>query len=165
MVAFLARWAITSVALALAAQLMDGIWFEGPARGQAELEEKLLPLIGVALILSLVTVFVKPVLMILSIPFILLTLGLFLLVLNALLLMFTGWVADLFDIGFHVDGFWSAVGGAIIISITTWILDALVGVEENDECRRSRRRARRGATASRWSASATSAAPRWPTWC
>jgi putative membrane protein len=133
MFAFLARWAITSVALALAAQVMDGIRFNGPASGQAELEEKLLPLIGVALILSLVTAFVKPVLVILSIPFILVTLGLFLLVLNALLLMFTGWVADLFDIGFHVDGFWTAVGGSIIISITTWILDAIVGVDEKDE--------------------------------
>ncbi len=133
MVAFLARWAITSVALALAAQVMDGIWFNGPRQGQPELEEKLLPLLGVALILSLVTAFVKPALVILSFPFILLTLGLFLLVLNALLLMLTGWVADLFDIGFHVEGFWPAVGGAIIISVTTWILDALVGVDEKDE--------------------------------
>ncbi len=132
MVAFLARWAITSVALALAAQVMDGIWFTGPDGGQAEIEEKLLPLLGVALILSLVTAFVKPVLVILSLPFILLTLGLFLLVVNALLLMFTGWVADLFDVGFHVDGFWPAVGGAIIISVTTWILDAIVGVEDKD---------------------------------
>lgn len=132
MTAFLARWAITSVALALAAQLMDGIWFNGPTSGQPELEEKVLPLIGVALILSLVTAFVKPILVFLSIPFILLTLGLFLLVLNALLLMFTGWVADQFDIGFHVDGFWPAVGGAIIISITTWVLDAIVGVDGKD---------------------------------
>jgi putative membrane protein len=132
MVAFLARWAITSVALALAAQVMDGIRFNCPASGQPELEEKILPLLGVALILSLVTAFVKPALVILSIPFILVTLGLFLLVLNALLLMFTGWVADLLDIGFHVDGFWPAVGGAIIISVTTWILDALVGVEEKE---------------------------------
>jgi putative membrane protein len=111
---------------------MDGIWFTGPDSGQAELEEKLLPLLGVALILSLVTAFVKPVLVILSLPFILLTLGLFLLVVNALLLMFTGWVADLFDVGFNVDGFWPAVGGAIIISVTTWILDAIVGVEDKD---------------------------------
>ena len=132
MFAFIARWAVTSVALALAAQLMDGIWFDGPTSGQAELEEKLLPLIGVALILSLVTAFAKPVLVFLSIPFILLTLGLFLLLLNALLLMFTGWVADQLDIGFHVDGFWSAVGGAIIISVTTWILDAIVGVKEDE---------------------------------
>ena len=133
MFAFIARWAITCVALALAAQVMDGIWFEGARSGQAELEDKLLPLIGVALILSVVTAFVKPVLVILSIPFILLTLGLFLLVLNALLLMFTGWVADLLDVGFHVDGFWTAVGGSIIISVTTWVLDAIVGVDEKDD--------------------------------
>ena len=131
MVELLARWAITSVALALAAQVMDGIWFNGPHSGQAEIEHKLLPLLGVALILSLVTVFVKPVLTILSIPFILLTLGLFLLVINAFLLLFTGWIADLFDLRFHVDGFWPAVGGAIIISITTWVLDALVGVDKD----------------------------------
>ncbi len=127
---FFARWAVTSIALALAAQVMDGIRFDGPTSGQPELEEKLLPLIGVALILSLVTVFVKPVLVVLSFPFILLTLGLFLLVVNALLLMLTGWVADQLDVGFHVDGFWPAVGGAIIISITTWVLDAVLGVEE-----------------------------------
>ncbi|MDZ5619782.1 phage holin family protein [Nocardioides sp. HM23] len=132
MVAFLARWAITSIALALAAQVMDDIWFTGPDSGQGELEEKLLPLLGVALILSLVTAFVKPVLVLLSLPFILLTLGLFLLVVNALVLMLTGWIADQFDVGFHVDGFWPAVGGAIIISITTWILDAIVGVEDED---------------------------------
>ena len=70
---------------------------------------------------------------ILSIPFILLTLGLFLLVINALMLMLTAWLADLLDVGFHVDGFWPAVGGAIIISITTWILDALVGVEKDKD--------------------------------
>jgi putative membrane protein len=132
MLEFLARWAITSVALAFAAQVMDGIWFNGPARGQAEIEEKLLPLVGVALIACAVTAFVKPVLTILSIPFILLSLGLFLLVINALMLMLTGWLADALDVGFHVDGFWPAVGGAIIISITTWILDALVGVEKDD---------------------------------
>jgi putative membrane protein len=133
LLAFVARWAITSVALALAAQVMDGIWFDGPSSGQAEIEEKLLPLLGVALILSLVTAFVKPILVILSIPFILLTLGLFLLVVNALLLLLTGWIADLLDVGFHVDGFWPAVGGAIIISITTWILDAIVGVGDRDD--------------------------------
>ncbi len=133
LLAFIARWAITSVALAVAAQVMDGIWFDGPSSGQAEIEEKLLPLLGVALILSLVTAFVKPILVILSIPFILLTLGLFLLVVNALLLLLTGWIADLLDVGFHVDGFWPAVGGAIIISITTWILDAIVGVGDRDD--------------------------------
>ena len=130
MVEFLARWAITSVALAAAAQVMDGIRFGGPTHGQAEIEHKLLPLLGVALILALVTALVKPVLVVLSFPVILLTLGLFLIVVNAILLLITDWLADLFDVGFHVTGFWPAVGGAIIISITTWVLDALVGVEE-----------------------------------
>lgn len=131
MIEFLARWAITSVALALAAQIMDGIWFDGPTRGQAELEEKILPLLGVALISALITAFVKPVLKLLSIPFIILTLGLFLLVLNALLLMLTGWLAGQLDLGFHVDGFWTAVGGSIIISVTTWLLDLLVGRDDD----------------------------------
>lgn len=130
MLAFLARWAITAAALALAAQVMDGIWFEGPSSGRGEIEEKILPLLLVALISCAITFFVKPILTILSIPFILVTLGLFLIVLNALLLELTAWLADLVGIGFHVDGFWSAVGGAVIISITTWFLDAIVGVDE-----------------------------------
>ncbi|KRA38771.1 MULTISPECIES: phage holin family protein [unclassified Nocardioides] len=131
MLAFLSRWAITAAAVALAAQLIDGIWFTGPETGRAEIEHKILPLLAVALISCAVTSLVKPVLVLLSIPFILLTLGLFLLVLNALLLHLTAWLADAVDIGFRVDGFWPAVGGAIIISITTWFLDAMVGVEDD----------------------------------
>lgn len=130
MIAFLSRWAITAAALALAAQLIDGIWFEGATRGTAELEDKVVALLVVALISCAITAFVKPVLTILSIPFILVTLGLFLIVINALLLRFTAWLADGVDLGFHVDGFWPAVWGSIIISVTTWILDALVGVED-----------------------------------
>ncbi len=131
MLAFLSRWAITAAALALAAQLIDGIWFDGAETGRAEVEDKIVPLLVVALILCAVTAFVKPALTLLAIPFILLTLGLFLIVINALLLHFTEWLAGFFDLGFHVEGFWPSVGGAIIISITTWILDALVGVEED----------------------------------
>lgn len=123
---FLVRWLITAIALAVAAWLVDGIWFNDRADGLGAFEDWWLPLALVALISTAITVFVKPILTILSIPFILVTLGLFLIVLNALLLLFTEWLADLFDIGFHIDGFWSAVWGSIIISITTWILDALL---------------------------------------
>lgn len=130
MLAFLSRWAITAAALAVAAQILDGIWFEGADTGRAELEDKILPLLLVALISCAITAWVKPVLTFLSIPFILVTLGLFLIILNALLLRFTAWLADLVDIGFHVDGFWPAVWGSIIISITTWFLDALIGVDD-----------------------------------
>ncbi|MDQ6523049.1 phage holin family protein [Nocardioides sp. LHD-245] len=130
MLAFLSRWAITAAALAVAAQLIDGIWFEGATSGRAEFDDKWLPLVGVALISCVVTAFVKPLLTLLSIPFILVTLGLFLIVLNALLLRLTAWLADAVDIGFHVEGFWPAVWGSIIISITTWFLDAIVGVDD-----------------------------------
>jgi putative membrane protein len=121
-------WLLTNaVALALAAALFDGISFAGPDRGQSEITQKLLPLLLVALILGAVTSFVKPVLQILSIPLIILTLGLFLLVINALMLMFTAWVAGIFNLGFHVDGFWTAVGGSIVITLATWAIDAVIG--------------------------------------
>jgi putative membrane protein len=114
-------WLVTNaVALAVAAWLFDGIRFTGPTRGQAEVEEKLLPLLAVALILGIVTAIVKPVLTLLSLPLVILTVGLFLLVINAFMLQLTSWLADKLDIGFHVDGFITAVGGAIVITIVTW---------------------------------------------
>lgn len=124
---FLTRLVVTAISLAVAAWLIGGIWFEGPSSGSEEIQEKLLPLIGVAAILTLITSFVKPILTVLSIPFIIITLGLFLLVINALMLMFSGWLAGQLGIGFHVDGFWPALGGAILITLTTWAVDSLIG--------------------------------------
>ena len=131
MVRFLTRWVITAAAVAAAAGVMDGIWFEGPTHGSAEWHHKLVPLLVVALISCAVTSFLKPLLTILSIPFILVTLGFFLLVLNALLLKLTAAVAGGLGIGFHVHGFWPAVGGSIVISVVTWVLDAIVGPDED----------------------------------
>ena len=125
-------WLLTNaVALAVAALLFDGIRFTGPAGGMEEVQEKLLPLVAVAIILGVVSSLVKPVLTVLSIPFIIVTLGLFLLVINAGMLLLTGWLAGQLDIGFRVDGFWTAVGGAIVITITTWVVDALTGSEKD----------------------------------
>lgn len=125
-------WLLTSaIALAVATLLFDGIRFTGPSHGQAEIEHKLLPLLGVALILGVISALVKPVLTFLSIPFIILTLGLFLLVINAGMLLLTAWFADALDIGFHVDGFWVAVGGAIVITLTTWVADGLIGSDKD----------------------------------
>jgi putative membrane protein len=125
-------WLVTNaVALAAAAWLLDGIRFTGPAHGQAEIEHKIVPLLLVAVILGVVSSFVKPVLKVLSIPFIILTLGLFLLVINAAMLLLTGWLAEQFDIGFRVDGFWTAVGGAIVITVVTWIVDGLIGSDRD----------------------------------
>ncbi len=127
---FLTWLLTTAIALATAAWLIDGIRFTGPDSGTAEIQEKLLPLILVSLLLGLVSSFVKPVLTILSIPFIIVTLGLFLLVINAAMLMLTGWLADQLDIGFDVTGFWPAVGGAIVITLVTWIVDGIIGSDE-----------------------------------
>ena len=124
---FLSWLVTTAIALAVAAWLIDGIRFTGPTHGSEEIKHKLVPLLVVALILGVVTSFVKPVLTILSIPFIIVTLGLFLLVINAMMLKLTSWLADKLDIGFLVTGFWPAVGGAIVITIVTWIVDGLIG--------------------------------------
>ena len=117
----------TAVAVAVAAWLIDGIRFTGPRQWPEEFQEKLVPVLLVALILGAITSFVKPILTILSIPFIIVTLGLFLLVINAALLRLAGWVADQVDIGFTVTGWWPALGGAIVITLTTWVVDGILG--------------------------------------
>ena len=116
----------TAVALAVAAWLFEGIWFS-PRHGDTA--DKIVPLLLVAVILGAVSSFVKPVLQILSIPFIILTLGLFLLVINAAMLGLTAWLAGAVGIGFHVDGFWPAVGGAIVITVVGWVMDGLLGAD------------------------------------
>ena len=121
-------WLLTNAAaLAIAAWLLGGIRFDGPSQPLSEeLQEKLLPLLGVALILGLVSAFVEPVVKLLSLPFIIVTIGLFLLVINALMLLLTAWIAGLLGIGFHVDSFWSALFGSVIITVVTGVVDHAV---------------------------------------
>jgi putative membrane protein len=126
-VRFLTWLVTTAIAVAVAAWLIDGIRFAGPRQWPDEFTEKIVPLLLVALILGVVTAFVKPILTILSIPFIILTLGLFLLVINAAMLRLTSWLADELDIGFTVTGWWPAIGGAIVITLTTWVVDGVIG--------------------------------------
>ncbi|KRF34759.1 phage holin family protein [Nocardioides sp. Soil805] len=118
-------WLLTTAGgVAVAAWLLDGISFDG-----TDWQDKVLPLLGVALILGLVTTFIKPFITLLSLPFILLTLGLLLLVINALMLMLTARLADAFDLGFTVDGFWTALLGSVVITLSTWAIDAVVSDE------------------------------------
>lgn len=128
---FVARVLVTAAALAVAAWLIDGIRFTGPRHGMDEIQQKVLPLLLVALILSLINSFVRPILTFLAIPFIIVTLGLFLLVINAAMLLLTSELADALDIGFRVTSFWPAVGGAIVITVVTWILDGFVESRED----------------------------------
>ena len=77
-------------------------------------------LIGAALLLGILNAFVRPVLLILSVPLILVTLGFFILIVNGLLLWFVPNIVT----GFHVDNFGSAFWGAIVIGVVSWILSA-----------------------------------------
>lgn len=106
---FVFRWIITTVAVMVAAWMLEGIRYDSPAS-----------LIGAALLLGILNAFVRPILLILSAPLILLTLGFFVLVVNSLMLLFVPSIVS----GFHVDSFWSAFWGAIIISIVSWVLSA-----------------------------------------
>ena len=74
----------------------------------------------------------KPIFQIVTIPIVLLTLGLFLIVINALMLLLTSWVAGLLDVGWHVDTFWTAVGGAIVVSIVSFIANAILGTNRHE---------------------------------
>ena len=109
MKAFLLRWLITTVAVAIAAKLIPGIHAASAW-----------DLILAALLLGIINAFLRPVLLLLSLPLILLTLGLFILVVNALMLMLVSGIVP----GFEVSGFGSAVFGSILISIVSWILSA-----------------------------------------
>ena len=118
---FLVRVIINALALGAAAWLLDGIIVEGQ-----ETSDRVLTLLAVALIFGVVNTFIAPVIKLLSLPFIILTLGLLLLVINALMLLLTTRLAEAFDLGFEVDGFGTALVGSIIITMVSWVLGALV---------------------------------------
>ncbi len=106
---FVIRWIITAVAVMVASAFISGIRYDNMGA-----------LIGAALLLGLLNAFARPVLLLLCAPLILFTLGLFILIVNALMLL---WVPGIVG-GFHVDGFWSAFWGAIVIGIVSWLLSA-----------------------------------------
>ena len=74
----------------------------------------------------MITAFVRPIVNLISLPLIVLTLGLMLLVVNALMLMLTSGIAGGLNLGFHVDGFWTALWGSIVISIASMVLEAIL---------------------------------------
>ncbi|MFE6774821.1 phage holin family protein [Streptomyces sp. NPDC057702] len=116
---FVVKTLANAAALWVAIWLLKDITLTGENTGR-----KTLTLILVALLFGLVNFIVKPVVKFLSFPLFLVTLGLFTLVVNALMLMLTSWLADSFDLSFHVDGFGAAFVGALIISIVSWALNA-----------------------------------------
>src|SRR3978361_633672 len=108
-------------ALAAATSLLTGITLTA-----ATSTDRALSLVLVAIVFGLVNAVVRPVVKFISFPFIILTLGLLVLVINALMLMLTSWLSGQIGLGFHVDGFWTAVLGGLVVMVATWILEVLL---------------------------------------
>ncbi len=109
---FLVRMLITAIALWLAALVVPGMHLAGFGT-----------VLGAALVLGIVNAFVRPIVILLTLPLTILTLGLFLLVVNAMML---GLVSAMFS-GFSISGFWSAIFGAIFVSFFSWLGSAFIG--------------------------------------
>lgn len=117
---FLIRLAVTAAALWTAVYLVPGIDYDGPWPG----------LLVVALVFGLVNAVIRPIMLALTCPLVLLTLGLFILVLNGVMLWLTAALSGALGFDFTVRGFWSAVVGALVVSIVSAILSLLVGDRE-----------------------------------
>ncbi|MGK7389250.1 MAG: phage holin family protein [Candidatus Cyclobacteriaceae bacterium M2_1C_046] len=107
----LARFLITTVAILITTYLLDGIYMEGVGIA-----------IIVAIVLGIINILIKPILVILTLPVTVMTLGLFLLVINALMIMLTAWLVP----GFAVDNFWWALLFSIVLAIISWFLNQFI---------------------------------------
>ena len=118
----LIRFLASAAALAVATWLLPGIRLGGTD----DVWGQVFTLLAVAAIFGFVNALIKPLFKFVSAPLILLTLGLFLLVINAAMLMLTSWLAGRLDLAFHVEGFGSALLGGIVVTIVTMILNAVI---------------------------------------
>jgi putative membrane protein len=118
--ALLIRWLINTLAIYLAVHLVPGVRFtSGPAQ-----------ILLVAALFGLVNATVKPILAMLTCPLVMLTLGLFLFVINALMLLLLSWLSSRLHLGFAVDGFSPAFVAGLLISVVSFVLSLLVGEKE-----------------------------------
>lgn len=118
---FFVRLVASALALWAAASIVDGITVTG-----TDTTDQVITLLIVALIFGVVNAVVKPLLTLLSLPAVILTLGLFLIVINAVVLLLVGWFAGVFSLPFEVESFWAAVLGAIVISIVSFLIDVVL---------------------------------------
>lgn len=116
MTKFFLRWAINAIALYVAVQFVSGIEFQGSWTG----------LLWLALIIGLLNALVRPLLKLLAFPLIILTLGLFTIVINTIVLMLTSAIGQAFNLGLYVDGFWPAFFGSIVISLVSVVLSLIL---------------------------------------
>jgi putative membrane protein len=129
---FVLRLLINAVAIWLTSLWVGGIAIVHSGTTSGEIVAVLV----IALIFGLVNALIKPIVAFFSLPLYLLTLGLFTLVVNALMLMLTGWFTGFTSWGLEVAGFWTAVWGAIIISVVSWFLSLFTPRHRRAEVRR-----------------------------
>jgi putative membrane protein len=125
MMKFLMRTLVTAIALWAATRLVTGITFHG----------SFLALAGVAIVFGLLNAFVRPILTFLSFPLLIVTLGFFIFVLNAVMLLLTSGLASRFGIDFHVSGFGAAFWGAIVVSMVSFLLSIFIRDDRREEGR------------------------------
>ena len=113
---FLIRLLVNAAALWVATRLVPGVGYDGGA----------LPFLGVGLVFGVVNAFLRPVAKILTFPLIIVTLGIFALVINGLMLWLTSSLSSALGLGFHVSGFWAAFWGGLVVSLVSTILSMLV---------------------------------------
>jgi putative membrane protein len=113
---FLIRLLVNAAALWVATQVVPGVTYDGGP----------LPMFGVALVFGVLNAFIRPVAKILTFPLIIVTLGIFALVINGLMLWLTSSLSSALGLGFHVSGFWAAFWGALVVSIVSTILSMLL---------------------------------------
>ena len=113
---FVVRLLVNAAALWVATRVVPGVTYSG----------ELVPLLGVALVFGIVNAFIRPVAKLLALPLIILTLGLFALIVNGLMLWLTSSLSETLGLGFHVSGFWSAFFGALVVSIVSALLSLSV---------------------------------------
>ncbi len=119
-----------AAAITAATFALPGIMLTAP-----NTEGKIVAILVVSVIFGVVNAVVKPFFKFVSAPLVLITLGLFLLVVNAALLLLTSWVAGQFHLGWRVDGFWNAFWGALIVSVVSFVVNAFIGRKREEEHR------------------------------
>ncbi|MFD0279013.1 phage holin family protein [Kitasatospora sp. NPDC127111] len=122
---FVIKTLINAAAIWVAAWIVTGITLTGD-----DWQHKALTVIAVALVFGVVNWLIKPVVKLFSLPLFILTLGLITFVINALMLWLTSWASDKLDLDFHVDGFWAALFGSLIISLVSWGLNLALGDDD-----------------------------------
>ena len=127
----LLRWIVMAIALAVAAWTVPGI--------DVTDQNGTIAVLLMAVVFGLVNAFIRPLITLLSCPLVLLTLGLFTLVINGICFSLASWFAQMLGIGFVVDGFWPAFWGAIVVSIVSFLLSLFL--PDNNERSASARRA------------------------